>query len=249
MSMWVALGFALGVAAVIGGSLLGGGSLTALLQPTALVIVAFGTLGAVFVAFPASELKRALRNAIRALCGGGADSDRIISEVVELAGVARKEGFLALDAYRGKVSDPLLGNAVKYLMDGFDAASIRELMDSQISRQLNEDLAASRVWEQAGGYAPTMGVVGAILGLIQILSQLDDPSKLGAGIAVAFIATLYGLFVSNVVLLPISNRMKRLAYQETLPKELIKVGVLGIQEGINPHLVEEKLRKLVPGPA
>lgn len=247
MSIWVALGFALGFAAIVLGSLLGGGSLGALVQPVAFLVVGLGTLGAVFVAFPRAELKRALALGLAALRDGAGNPAGLIGEVTELASVARKEGFLALDAHRGKISDPLLGQAVRYLMDGFDAASIRELLDAQISRQLNEDLAASRVWEQAGGYAPTLGVVGAILGLIQILAQLDDPSKLGAGIAVAFAATLYGLFFSNAILLPIASRMRRLAHERVLPQEMIKVGVLGIQEGLNPHLVEEKLKKLLPG--
>lgn len=246
MSMWVALGLGFGVAAVFGGNFLGGGSFGSLIQPMAFFIVTLGTMGAVLISFPISELKRAFSGGAAALRDTSQDYEKIISEVVELAGVARKEGFLALDGHRAKLTTPLLVHALKYLMDGFDAPSIRELMDSQIARQLNEDLAAAKVWEQAGGYAPTMGVVGAILGLIQILSKLDDPSKLGAGIAVAFIATLYGLFFSNVFLLPLANRMKRLAFRKSLPQELIKIGVLGIQEGLNPHLVEEKLRKLVP---
>jgi len=247
MSIWVALGLALGFAAIVLGNLLGGGSVSALVQPVAFLVVGMGTLGAVFVAFPRAELKRALGQGLAALGDRSSNPTSLIGEMTELASVARKEGFLALDAYRGKVTEPLLAHAVKYLMDGFDAPSIRELMDAQITRQLNEDLAASRGWEQAGSYAPTLGVVGAILGLIQTLSQLDDPSKLGAGIAVAFVATLYGLFLSNAILLPIASRMRRLAYDRVLPQEMIKVGVLGIQEGLNPHLVEEKLNKLVPG--
>lgn len=243
MSFGVILGVALGLVGVLGGPLLGAG-IGSIVQPKAFFVVVLGTLGAVLIAFPLKEVKRALSQAMQALKGSSFESEKLILQISELASLARKEGFLALDVYRATSSEPLLTGGIKYLMDGFDAQAIRELMDSQIAQSYNEDITSAKVWEASGSFAPTMGVIGAILGLIEILSKLDDPSQLGSGIAVAFVATLYGLFASNLFLLPIANRIRQFAQTQLLPKEMIKVAILGIQEGLNPHLVEEKLRKL-----
>jgi chemotaxis protein MotA len=243
MSFGVILGVVLGLVGVLSGPFLGSG-ISSVIQPKALFVVVLGTWGAVLIAFPLSEVKKAMTQALRALRGSEFESEKLIVQISELASLARKEGFLALDVYRSKLNEPLLSGGIKYLMDGFDSHAIRELMDSQISQSFNEDVTSAKVWEASGSFAPTMGVIGAILGLIEILSKLDDPSQLGSGIAVAFVATLYGLFASNLFLLPIANRIRQFAQTQMLPKEMIKVAILGIQEGLNPHLVEEKLRKL-----
>lgn len=243
MSFGVILGVVLGIIGILSGPVLGGG-ISMVIQPKALLVVVLGTVGAVLIAFPLKEVSKALTQAMRSIQGSTFESEKLILQISELASIARKEGFLALDVYRSKSGEPLLAGGIKYLMDGFDAQAIRELMDSQISQSLNDEITSAKVWEASGSYAPTMGVIGAILGLIEILSKLDDPSQLGSGIAVAFVATLYGLFAANLFLLPIATRIRQFAQSQVLPKEMIKIAILGIQEGLNPHLVEEKLRKL-----
>jgi chemotaxis protein MotA len=160
---------------------------------------------------------------------------------VKLATVVRKEGILALEQQQSGITDPFLRTSIRYAIDGLEPAMTRELLETAILVQEETEEVGVKVFESAGGYAPTVGILGAVLGLIHTMEQLSDPSKVGEGIAVAFVATVYGIGAANLLFLPIANKIKRrLAHGRTC-KEIVVQGILAIQEGLNPRLVEEKL--------
>jgi len=235
------IGTVLGVGAVLGGQVLEGGSVGQVVQGTAAIIVAGGTLGATFLSFPLSDLKRAVGMIREIYFAPQEDLRPLIQEIIEVAALARKEGVLAIDAKKGELQDPLLKKGIQFVVDGFEPATVREVLEAQIDRARSEDEVAARVFEAAGGYAPTVGILGAVLGLIHVMSMLNDPSKIGEGIAVAFVATVYGVASSNLLLLPWGAKLKRRAQQKAESRELVLQGVLGIQEGLNPQFLKEKL--------
>jgi chemotaxis protein MotA len=175
------------------------------------------------------------------------DLDQIVQQIVELAGVARRDGVLALEQRLPGIQDDFLRRAVGFIVDGVDAAVTRDALETEITRHFEEDTVGAKVFESAGGYAPTIGILGAVLGLIHVMENLNDPSKLGGGIAVAFVATVYGVGSANILFLPIATKIKR---KLTLAKErqvLIAEGVLSIQAGLNPRVLEEKIRAYAGG--
>lgn len=238
-------GTGLAVAAVFGGQIWMGGGTGQLLQSGAAFIVLGGTAAAVLLSSPFSDIKRALGMMPLVFWKVEVDVRPLIEEITSLAAVARKEGVLAVESQRASIKDPLLKKSIKYVIDGFDAATVREIIDAQIILATDQDESAVRVFEGAGAYAPTIGVIGAILGLMQVLSMLNDPSKIGEGIAASFIATLYGIVLANLVFLPWSAKLKRKVAQRMVSKEVVKLGVVGIQEGLNPHFLQEKLEVFV----
>jgi chemotaxis protein MotA len=255
MDLTTFLGLLIGVSAILVGQVLEGGHLSQILQPTAALIVLGGTLGATLVSFPTQDVLRAVR-AFPTLFGEmTSDFRRLIDQIVEIATIARKEGVLAVEGQREKISHPLLRKTLKYVIDGYEPQAVREIIEAEIDHALEEEEAAAKVYESAGGFAPTIGIIGAVLGLIHVMSQLEDPSKIGSGIAVAFVATVYGVGIANLFLIPAGSKLKRKAAIRALSKEIIKIGVTGIQEGLNPHFlreklevyVEERLRKSAPG--
>ncbi len=148
---------------------------------------------------------------------------------------------MAIQAHLQEIEDPDFKRSVAYVMDGFDTASLEDLLASDAEARFEEEEAAAKVWEGAGGYAPTVGILGAVLGLIHVMKSLDEPSKIGGGIAVAFVATVYGVAAANLVFLPWATKLKRRASQRATRRSMIQIGVLGIQEGVNPAFLEEKL--------
>jgi chemotaxis protein MotA len=237
---WV--GTFLGLFAVVGGQLLEGGSLGQILQGTAALIVVGGTLGATLLAYPAEDVKRAfeLLPLIYRHAEGG--TQPVIAEVVQVATLVRRDGLIAAEAMRAQIREPMLARGIKYVIDGFEPSAVREILDAEIDRALDEGERAAKVFEGAGGYAPTVGILGAVLGLIHVMTMLNEPSRIGEGIAVAFVATVYGVALANLVLLPWGNKLKRIAEQRVLAKELVRLGILGIQEGLNPMFIEERLK-------
>jgi len=168
-----------------------------------------------------------------------------IEEIIRIATVARKEGVLAVEAQRNSLQNPLFKKSIKYVIDGFEPGTVRDIIDAEINVTFEEEENAARVFEGAGGFAPTIGIIGAVLGLIHVMSMLNDPSKIGEGIAVAFVATVYGVGLSNLILIPWGTKLKRKAAQRMMTKEVVKLGVIGIQEGLNPHFLQEKLEVFV----
>ncbi|MBI3329612.1 MAG: flagellar motor protein [Nitrospinae bacterium] len=235
-------GLILGVGAIVGGQVLEGGRIQSILQPTAALIVLGGTLGATTLSFPLADLLRAIRLAMSIFFNPSVTPESLISEIVELANTMRKEGVLALEEHLSTITHPFLRAGIRYAVDGFEPAMTRELLETDLTVQDEAEEAGAKVFEAAGGYAPTVGILGAVLGLIHTMESLNDPSKLGEGIAVAFVATVYGVGSANLLFLPIANKIKRQLAQARICKEVIIQGVLAVQEGLNPRLLQEKLR-------
>ena len=169
------------------------------------------------------------------------DMEKLIAEIVEYSQKARKEGVIILEKEAKKASDPLLGLGLEAVADGADPSLVKEMMENQLARLEEKVQTGSKVFESAGGYAPTLGIIGAVMGLIQVMQNLSDPSKLGAGIAVAFVATIYGLFLANLLTIPYSTRIRQKYQKIFVAKEMIISGVLSIQAGESPALIERKL--------
>lgn len=241
MNLAAIVGSLLGIGAILCGQWLEGGHLGQITQFTAALIVGGGTAAAVLVAHPWHEIQRALGQLSSIYFGESEELEPLIEEIVKVAAVARKEGMLALEPQRESIQNPQFRRAIKYVIDGFESQTVQEMLKTELDLSLERDERAAKVFESAGGYAPTIGILGAVLGLIHVMTMLNDPSKIGEGIAVAFVATLYGVALANLVLLPWGARLKRHAQERTLHLELVQVGIAGIQEGLNPHFLQEKL--------
>jgi chemotaxis protein MotA len=235
-------GIVLAIASILVGQAIEGGHASSLVQLTAGMIVIGGTLGATAVAFPGSELKLALKMGGLALRNKKIDFGALMEQIVGLATVARRDGVLALEQKLAGITDPFLKRAVGFIVDGVDAAVARDVLETEIGGAYEEGVAGAKVYESAGGYAPTVGILGAVLGLIHVMENLSDPSKLGGGIATAFVATVYGVGIANLVFLPMATKMKRKLVLERERQTLVAEGVLAIQAGLNPRVLEEKLR-------
>lgn len=235
------VGTLLGVGAILGGQLLEGGHIGQIAQGTAAIIVFGGTLGAMLVSFPVQDIMRAVAMIPSIYVSVNLDVRPLIAEIVRIATVARKEGVLAVEGERESIQDPLFKKSIKYVIDGFEPGTVKDVLDAEIDLKFEEEEAAGKVFEGAGGYAPTIGIIGAVLGLIHVMAMLNDPSKIGEGIAVAFVATVYGVGLANLILIPWGTKLKRKAAQRLMTREVVKLGVIGIQEGLNPHFLQERL--------
>ncbi|HUJ24569.1 MAG TPA: flagellar motor protein [Myxococcales bacterium] len=235
-------GILLAILAILGGQWLEGGHASSILQLTAAMIVFGGTIGATLVAFPRKDFVRGLKMGLAAFTEKKADLEALAKEIVELSSLARRDGVLALEGKLADMKDPFLKRAMGFVVDGLDPQLTRNTLEAEIDVEHEEHTVAAKVFESAGGYAPTIGILGAVLGLIHVMENLSDPSKLGGGIATAFVATVYGVGSANILFLPMANKLKRKLGLEKERKNLICEGVLSIQEGINPRVLEEKLR-------
>jgi len=236
------IGIIVGVGAILLGQAMEGGSVMSLIQVTAAIIVYGGTLGAVIVSFPVPELMNALSGLKIAFGSEKVDYNAVIAEIIKYATKARKEGVIVLEKEAKTATDPIMKIGLEAVSDGADPVLVRDLMETQLSQMEDKVGRAAKVWESAGGYAPTLGIIGAVMGLIQVMRSLSDPSKLGEGIAVAFVATVYGLVGANIVMIPIGNRIKVKSRKSFLSKEIIIEGILSIQSGESPTLIERKLQ-------
>jgi chemotaxis protein MotA len=240
-----------GVLGAIGLILLGqkleGGHVGSLIQATAALIVFGGTFGSVLVGFPLRDVKRGMKLASLALRETKSDIAEIVKQIVDLAGVARRDGVLALEQRLPTIQDAFLRRAVGFIVDGVDASVTRDALETEIMGHFEEDTVGAKVFEAAGGYAPTIGILGAVLGLIHVMENLNDPSKLGGGIATAFVATVYGVGSANILFLPMASKIKRKLGLQKERRILIAEGVLSIQAGLNPRVLEEKIRAYAGG--
>jgi chemotaxis protein MotA len=234
-------GLALAALAILGGQLLEGGNLGSLVQLAAFLIVIGGTLAAVMVQSPMSVFLEGVRLAKWVVVPPAFDADRIIAEVGQWASEARRDGMLALENQLPGVDDPYTRNGLQMLVDGFEPERIREALEVETVAWEERHRAAAKVWEAAGGYAPTIGILGAVLGLIHVMENLSDPNKLGGGIAVAFVATVYGVGSANLLFLPIAHKLKTLIARQVRRREIVADGLLGIANGENPKVIEGRL--------
>lgn len=236
------VGVFLGIVCILIGQALEGGSIQQLLQITAAFIVFGGTLGAVILSFPIEDIVQAIKELKLVFLTKAPNYDDTISKMLAYAQKARKEGVISLEADAKSESDPLLKMGLEAVSDGADPTLVRDMMETFLSRLETQKHGAAKVWESFGGYSPTIGIIGAVLGLIQVMQNLSDPSKLGAGIAVAFVATVYGVGAANLIAIPISTKIKLKAQQEFVAKEMIIEGIIAIQAGESPTLIERKLQ-------
>jgi chemotaxis protein MotA len=231
--------------AVFGGQALEGGSIGSILQPTAALIVLGGTFGACLVQFPLSVAITSLKSISKVFQESKTDNKQIIAEIIRYANKARKEGIISLESEVQKASDPFLSKALTMAVDGVEPKILRETMEMEIENMEQEGDHPIKFWESAGGFSPTIGILGAVLGLIHVMENLSDPSKLGSGIAVAFVATVYGVGLANLLYLPVSGKLKLKLKSEIVAKEIMFTGVISILEGENPRLIEDKLKSFL----
>jgi chemotaxis protein MotA len=240
------VGIAFTLFCVLLGNMLEEGHMSALVGGPAALIVIGGTIGAVIVQFPFETLGSSMKLATQLFKKSTLDPRKLITEIVEYANRARRDGILALEKIAPAASDPFLSRALLMAVDGADSNAIRETMELVIGEEEEHSEDAAKVFEAGGGYAPTVGIIGAVLGLIHVMSNLSDINAVGHGIAAAFVATIYGVAVANVIFLPLAGRLKMRAKKIAKIKEMMLVGVLAIQEGTNPKLVQERLSGFLP---
>lgn len=235
-------GLAIGLIAVIGGQIIEGGHVGSLVQPTALLIVCGGTLGAVLLQSPAHVFKRGIRMAKWVWVPPVVEQKRLIDQVLSWSQLSRREGLLALESYIPALKDSFAQKGLQLLVDGAEPERIRELLEVDIDTFEEEWRQSAKIWESAGGYSPTIGIIGAVMGLIHVMENLSDPTKLGAGIAVAFVATIYGVGLANLVFLPIAGKLKYYISRMVASKEMLIDGLVGIALGDNPRIIEARLK-------
>lgn len=236
------IGVILAFVAILGGNYLEGGHVGALLNGPAALIVIGGTLGAAFLQTPISVFKRALAILRWIFFPPRVDLQGGINRVVAWSMTARKEGLLGLEAVADVEADPYARKGLQLLVDGAEPEAIRSILEVDMYTQESRDIQAAKVFECMGGYAPTIGIIGAVMGLIHVMGNLADPSMLGSGIAVAFVATIYGVGFANLLLLPIGSKLKALALRQSCYREMLLEGILSIAEGENPRSIELKLQ-------
>jgi chemotaxis protein MotA len=239
------IGLMLGGLALLGGNYLEGGSLSMILQITALVIVFGGTLGAVCLSFTSAQLVQAWRELRFVFKRPPDQGPALMSRIIELAYRSRREGLLALDAELANLSDPFLRRALQLVVDGHHPQQVREIMEDELAHLDETGVVPARVFEAAGGYAPTIGILGAVLGLIQVMQHLTEPAKLGTGVAVAFVATIYGVGSANLLFLPIAHKLRLRQEHLRQERQMILEGIVSLAQGDNPHLMAERMKGFV----
>jgi chemotaxis protein MotA len=235
------IGALIAVGAILLGLTLEGGQVGQVLQPTAALIVFGGTLGAVMVQFPFEVVITAIGGLATIFFVPKSDPLGVIREIVAIAYKARKEGIVSLDHDLNKIENPFLRRSLMLAVDGTEPAELRKIMELELEKQGEYEEDTPRVFESAGGFSPTIGIIGAILGLIQVMQHLDDINEVGKGIAVAFVATIYGVGAANLILLPAAGKLKIRVREGQIIREMMLEGVVSILEGMNPRMIETKL--------
>jgi chemotaxis protein MotA len=228
------------------GLLLDGGRLAQVLQPSAALIVVGGTIGAVLVQFPLRIVLQAIAQLKDVFFDAAPEPDALVENLLRYAFKARKEGMLSLDAELAKIEDPFLKESLMLAIDGVGAADLRKMMELQIDYRGEKEERIPKVFEAAAGYSPTIGIIGAVLGLIQVMQHLQDIDAVGKGIAVAFVATIYGVAAANLIFLPCAGKLRIRLRERQVAQEMTLEAVLSIQEGVNPRALELQLVSYLP---
>jgi chemotaxis protein MotA len=234
-------GIFLALGGILAGLLLEGGKITQILQPTAAMIVLGGTIGAVMVQFPLSTVMQAFKRLAWVFFDKAEDPNHLVETLVGFAHRARKNGIVSLDSELSNIKDPLLKKALMLAVDGIEPEELRKMMELDLDNQAEHSEKIAQVFESAGGFAPTIGIIGAVLGLIQVMQHLANIDEVGKGIAVAFVATIYGVGSANLLFLPSSGKLKIKGREEQILGEMTVEGVISILEGMNPRILETKL--------
>jgi chemotaxis protein MotA len=234
-------GVILAVGGIVAGLLLEGGNLSQVLQPTAAMIVFGGTLGAVLIQFPLATVLAAAGQLLHVFVQPKRDPSTVVTQIAEYAKKARRDGMVSLDAELAEVRDPFLKKSLMLAVDGTEPQELRKMMELELDNQAEREEQVPQVFESAGGFSPTIGIIGAVLGLIQVMQHLDKIDEVGKGIAVAFVATIYGVGAANLFFLPSAGKLRIRIREEQVVREMMLEGVVSILEGMNPRMVETKL--------
>ncbi len=239
------IGTVLALIALIGGSILKGAGLSGLWSPAAFVVVIVGTMAAILVQTPMDTFMRAMKIVRWVFRPPSRDRPALIAKIVEWSTIARRQGLLGLEPEVDAQDDAFVRKGLQMVVDGVEPESIRQMLEIELHGQSQRDLAAAKVFEGMGIYAPTLGIVGAVLGLIAVMKNLADPSKLGSGIAAAFTATIYGIGTANLALLPAASKLKGLINNQAEEREMVIEGLIAIAQGENPRNIETRLNGYV----
>ncbi len=223
------------------GLLLEGGKLAQVLQPTAAMIVFGGTIGAVMLQFPLGVFLAACKSIRTVFLERRTQPRQMIAELVRYANKARREGIVSLDSELEGITDPFVRKCLMLAVDGTEPQELRATMELELDNRAEQEERIPQVFEAAGGFSPTIGIIGAVLGLIQVMQHLDNIEEVGRGIAVAFVATIYGVGAANLIFLPSAGKLKIRQREEQIVREMTLEGVISILEGMNPHMLESKL--------
>lgn len=235
-------GVFLALAGILAGLLIEGGNLSQILQPTAALIVFGGTLGAVMLQFPLPTVVNAFRSLGETFAAPRKHDGELVRQLVEFANKARRQGMVSLDEDLARVKDPFLKQSLMLAVDGTEPADLRNIMHVNLESVMEAEERLPAVFESAGGFSPTIGILGAVLGLIQVMQHLDNIQEVGRGIAVAFVATIYGVGIANLFFLPLAGKMHLRIRAAHRRREMMLEGVISILEGMNPHMLEIKLK-------
>lgn len=235
-------GIVLALLGIIGGMMMEGGSIAQIAQPTAACIVLCGTTGAVLLQFPITIVLAALKGVANVFATEENIAEGALNKIVAFANKARRLGVVSLDEDLKSIQDPFMKQALMLAVDGVEPTAIRQIMRLEIENGAETEEKLAQVFEAAGGYSPTVGIIGAVLGLIQVMQHLDNIAEVGRGIAVAFVATIYGVGLANLVCLPIAGKLKIRHRDEQMVKEMMLEGIVSILEGMNPRMLELKLK-------
>jgi len=242
-------GLVLAVGGILAGLMMEGGKIKDVAQITAAMIVLGGTIGAVMVTTPIPILLRAAKKMGGVFFAKSKPMAATVEDIIGYATQARKQGIVSLEQQAGAIADPFLRKALNLAVDGIDLNQIRNIMELEITLVEQDGDAEAKVFESAGGYAPTIGIIGAVLGLIQVMKNLANIDEVGRGIAVAFVATVYGVGSANLFFLPAAGKLRARTQEEVRRREMMLEGVLSIVEGLNPKLISTKLEAYVQQPA
>jgi chemotaxis protein MotA len=240
------LGLLVGIGGIVTGLLLEGGKISQVVQPTAAIIVFGGTLGAVLLQFPMPVVAAAFRRLVQVFFEHRQDPQGIVNQLIFFADKARRNGMVSLDADLTRVPEGFLKKSLMLAVDGTEPQELRKMMQLEIDNQTEYEDNIPKVFESAGGFAPTIGIIGAVLGLIQVMQHLDNINEVGKGIAVAFVATVYGVGSANLFFLPSSGKLRLRIREEQIIREMTLEGVVSILEGMNPRMLESKLIGFLP---
>jgi chemotaxis protein MotA len=234
-------GLVLAIGGILFGLMLEGGNLGQIMQPTAAMIVFGGTLGAILIQYPLPVALSAFRRLAQVFVEPVQNARSTIELLVKYAYQARRSGIISLDSELAAIQEPFLRRALMLAVDGTDPQELRKIMELELDNKEEQEEKIPQLFESAGGFSPTIGIIGAVLGLIQVMQHLDKIEEVGKGIAVAFVATLYGVGAANLILLPVAGKLKIRLRDEQIIREMALEGVVSILEGMNPRILEEKL--------
>jgi len=241
-------GVLIAVGGILAGLLLEGGKIAQIVQPTAAMIVFGGTIGAVMLQFPLPVVLTSFKRLVHVFFEMQKNPQELVKEIVGFAQKARKEGIVSLDRELENIKEPFLRKSLMLAVDGTEPQELRKMMELELENQAEHEERIPQVFEAAGGFSPTVGIIGAVLGLIQVMQHLDNIDEVGRGIAVAFVATIYGVSAANLLFLPSAGKLKIRIRTEHQMREMMLEGVVSILEGLNPRMVETKLQGFLADP-